>query len=141
MVILLTVFLRANRSDSKKNVHCIRYDQGIKIGRCLLKIKYAHTHEEQLKGLGGRKSLPKDEGLLFVFVSQGKQCFWMKDMQFPIDMIWINSDKKIVYVEKNVSPNTFPQIFCPEANGQYVLETNAGIADKLKLVPNQYLLF
>lgn len=107
----------------------------------MLKFDYAQTPDEQLKGLGGRKSLPQDEGLLFVFASQGKQCFWMKDMQFSIDMIWINSDKKIVYVEKNVSPDTFPQIFCPQVNAQYVLEANAGVADKLELTPNQYLHF
>jgi uncharacterized protein len=65
-----------------------------------------------------------------VFDREGYQGFWMKEMNFPIDIVWLNKDKKIVHIEHNVSPDTYPKIFNPnnEFNNEkslYVLETNA----------------
>jgi uncharacterized protein len=90
----------------------------------------ADTDYSRTKGLSGRDSLAPNEGLLFVFDREGYQGFWMKEMNFPIDIVWLNKDKKIVHIEHNVSPDTYPKIFNPnnEFNNEkslYVLETNA----------------
>ncbi len=90
----------------------------------------ADNDYSRTKGLSGRDILAPNEGLLFVFDKEGHHGFWMKEMNFPIDIVWLNKDKKIVHIEHNVLPNTYPKIFYPnnEFNSEqslYVLETNA----------------
>lgn len=85
---------------------------------------------QHAKGLGGRESLPHDAGMLFVFDMPGAYCFWMKDMQFAIDIIWLDDTYKVVHLEQNVSPKTHPSSFCPTQQARYVLELNAGEAKR-----------
>lgn len=80
------------------------------------------------KGLGYRDNLPANQGMLFPYKVEEQQCFWMKGMKFSIDMIWLDADRKVTAVETNVSPATYPKSFCHD--GQYVLELNAGQAEK-----------
>src|SRR3989344_8940875 len=61
----------------------------IKIGQKTIFIEIADTQEKQKKGLSGRDNLPEDSGMLFVFKEEGHHQFWMKDMNFSIDIIWI----------------------------------------------------
>ena len=95
-----------------------------------IKIEIADTPEAQSRGLSGRKSLPETEGMLFVFEQPGKYAFWMKDMNFAIDMIWLTEDLKVVFIKKNATPDSYPTSFVPEENAQYVLEVVSGFADK-----------
>ena len=128
-----------NNKKTAENSTCIRVESNE--SKCLLGYDLAQSPEEQAKGLSGRASLPENQGLMFVFVAPGVQCFWMKDMRFPIDIIWMNANKQIVHMEKNVSPSTYPNAFCPNVDAQYVLEVNAGVATKLNIQTNQKLLF
>ena len=82
------------------------------------------------KGLSGRTSLPGDSAMLFVFDHPSKQCFWMKDMNFSLDIIWLDQDKKVVYIVPDLSPETYPKTFCPDKDATYVVEVNAGLAHK-----------
>lgn len=84
----------------------------------------------QAKGLGGRESLAQDRGMLFVFEKPSKQCFWMKDMQFPIDIIWLDSTKKVTSVVPDVSPDSYPLQYCGDNTTKYVIELNAGEAKR-----------
>lgn len=52
----------------------------------------------------------------------------MKDMNFALDIIWLDADKKVIDIAYNVKPDTFPDSFCPKQPAQYVLEVNAGVA-------------
>jgi uncharacterized membrane protein (UPF0127 family) len=88
----------------------------------------ATTSQTQEKGLGDRSSLPIDQGMLFVFSGESMQCFWMKDMHFSLDMIWVGTQKQVLFVKSDVSPNTYPESFCPNVQAQYVIELNAGQA-------------
>lgn len=106
---------------------------------CKVMLELAQSPEEQAKGLGGRTSLASGKGMLFVFLTSDRQCFWMKDMNFGLDIVWIDANQKIANIEKNISPNTYPQSYCSQ--GQYVLEINAGEADKLGLYSGQQLYF
>ncbi|MEK7152525.1 MAG: DUF192 domain-containing protein [Patescibacteria group bacterium] len=99
------------------------------------------TNTPQLeKGLGGRLSMPRNQGMLFVFDTEKKQCFWMKDMRFSLDIIWVNAQKRIVHIEHGVSPKTYPKIFCHEIT-KYVIELNAGEAARADLHSGQVLNF
>ncbi len=83
------------------------------------------------KGLSGRESLSFNEGMFFVFQKPDKYGFWMKDMLFPLDIIWIDQNFNIVHIENVVVPETYPKIFTPESDSLYVLEIKAGEVQKL----------
>jgi hypothetical protein len=105
----------------------------VKIGGVTLKIDLATTPEAQTQGLSGRKSLAEDAGMLFIFPESGKYFFWMKDMNFPIDMIWLGADQKIIYLKKNALPKLFPETYGPDIASKYVLEVSANFCEKNNL--------
>ncbi len=94
-----------------------------------VKVEIADEPTEMAKGLGSRKSLGENRGMLFVFAEPGQPAFWMKDMEFPIDIIWIQNDKII-----DIAPNLpvvaaeFLSTYTPKEPANYVLEVNAGFA-------------
>ncbi|MCK9379216.1 MAG: DUF192 domain-containing protein [Candidatus Moranbacteria bacterium] len=94
-------------------------------------VEIVKTAETREKGLGGRKSLCGECGMLFEFDDPGKYSFWMKDMQFPIDIIWISGDD-IVYIENNVSHN-FQGVITPPVFADKVLELSAGTVKNLNI--------
>jgi len=100
----------------------------ISIGGNTLRVTVVSTEASRERGLSGRTGLQTDEGMLFAFPTDGTYGFWMKDMLFPIDMIWISADKHIVYMAENVAPGTYPKSFVPTQPARYVLEVPAGYA-------------
>ena len=100
------------------------------IGGKTLEVEIADTLVSRKQGLSGKESLGDNQGMLFVYGEPGNYSFWMKDMKFAIDIIWIDENKKIVDIVKNISPDTFPQTFQPSSPAQYALEVNAGWTDK-----------
>ena len=101
----------------------------------------ADTQASREQGLGGRRSLATDRGMLFVFSQTAQECFWMKGMHFPLDMIWIGPTKRVVYIERDISPTTFPETFCPSEPAKYVIELNAGTAYNTGIAVGQTLDF
>src|SRR5262249_24819352 len=92
-------------------------------------VSIADTEAAREQGLGGRASLAPDEGMLFVFPIEGQYPFWMKDMKFPIDIVWIETDGTVFYIKDSVDPDTYPDTFAPDAAiARYVLELPAGYA-------------
>lgn len=90
----------------------------------------ADTPELRVQGLSGRKDVPENYGMLFVFGFDVVPPFWMKDMFVPIDILWITKEGAIVGIERVVEPNTYPQTFSPPIPIRYVLETRANEAEK-----------
>ena len=108
----------------------------VEIGGQKLKVDLALTMAEQAQGLSGRENLLPDTGMLFVFDVPGKVPFWMKDMNFPIDMIWITEDMKVDYIKKDALPALYPEQYGPgvnDGNAKYVLEAVDGFSDKNNL--------
>jgi uncharacterized membrane protein (UPF0127 family) len=101
----------------------------------------ADTDLLRQQGLSYRASLPSNQVMLFIFEKPGVYKFWMKDMNFPIDMVWLNSSKQVVYIEKNVSPSTYPQAFGPNEDTLYVIELNANETTKLSLSVGDTVIF
>lgn len=106
-----------------------------------IKVDLALTEDEHIKGLSGKNKLEEDEGMLFVFEQIGKHNFWMKDMNFPIDIIWLGEDMKIVYIKENAQLKTYPETFGPETSSKYVLEIVAGFSNKNNLKVGDEVLF
>ncbi|MBU6427219.1 DUF192 domain-containing protein [Patescibacteria group bacterium] len=92
-------------------------------------------------GLSYRTSLPADAGMLFIFPSPGNYGFWMKDMNFPLDIVWVRSDRVVVGVERSVLPDTYPETFYPPSQIQFVLELNAGESDRFGIAAGTVLKF
>ncbi len=109
----------------------------------IITVETVNTPELRTLGLSGRQSLGNNEGMLFVFDEPSiSYCFWMKDMNFSLDMIWLTEDKKVINIARNVSPDTYPdENFCPEAPAKYVLEVNANRAMELGISPGVDLRF
>lgn len=103
-------------------------------------LEIVSTEAARQKGLSGRTSLAQNKGMIFVFDRAGHQCLWMKDMQFSLDMVFVNDHKQIIQIEPNVSPQTYPKSFCA-ADTRYVLELHDGEAAKLDLHTGQTLHF
>ena len=113
----------------------------VKIGNSSIKVDVAGTDAERQKGLSGRSSLEKNEGMLFVINNKATPTFWMKDMKFAIDIIWILSSSgdvktgKIIQIDKNVEPPAFNtpdsklKLYSPKSAVDYVLEVNSGYSD------------
>ena len=101
----------------------------------------ADSTESQEKGLGDRASLAKNAGMLFIFNVPGDYGFWMKDMSFPIDMVWVNRDKTVVGIARNVATSSFPGVFDPPSPIIYVLELNANASKRLGIATGTKLLF
>ena len=98
-------------------------------------VEVMDTPASRIQGLSGRSGLGEDEGMLFVFDVPGKHGFWMKDMLFSIDIIWIAENGVIVHVERNISPASYfvsnpPQRYGTTIDAKYVLELAAGQSEK-----------
>ena len=104
-------------------------------------VMIASTSEQQSLGLGGRDSLPANEGMLFPFASPGRYGFWMKDMRFSLDMVWIAPDKSVMAVIQDISPATYPEVLYPPGDISYVLELNADSAVKFGIATSTKLVF
>lgn len=95
----------------------------------------AVTDEERQLGLMFREKINPDQGMLFVFEEEDLLSFWMKNMRFSLDILWLDKDKRIVHIERRVPP--CEKLPCPsyasEYPAKYVLELKAGSVDEHKL--------
>ncbi len=106
----------------------------VRVGLASLSVEIANTPETRKQGLSGHAPLTDDQGMLFIFPAPSVQTFWMVDMTFPLDIIWIGTDRKVVGITANV-PAPFPgapveklPLYSSPFPVQYVLEVNAGWA-------------
>lgn len=98
-----------------------------------IKIETVCTIETRERGLSGREHLASSTGMLFVFDTSTVQNFWMKEMDFPIDIVWIDADFRVVDIIYDARPESYPNIFASPEPVKYVLELNSGEALKFSL--------
>jgi len=137
--LFLVLFLLSGSQKQSELVSGTPYEKVLNINGTKVFVDLADTMEEQEKGLSGKAYLPEQYGKLFVFQTPGNYGFWMKDMNFPIDIIWLDEDMRILGIEKDVAPSTYPNIFYPPQNVSFVLEVNAGFSTKYGLSKNQLI--
>ena len=97
-------------------------------GRARMSAEVARTDRERQLGLSNRRSLGEGEGMLFLFGGVGPASIWMKDMRFPLDILWIRGGRIVMIKERAqpLRPERAPEIFTAEADS--VLEVPAGFA-------------
>lgn len=113
----------------------------VQIREGLVKVEVVDTPATRERGLSGRPSLAKNEGMLFIFPIEDVYPFWMKDMLFPIDIIWISKERVVVDIVPDLSPDTYPTAFSPHGSALYVLETAAGFAKEHSIQVGDRVLF
>ena len=107
----------------------------VTLGGVLFRVELAITSQERVQGLSGHPPIAPDEGMLFIYERAGWPSFWMKEMLFPLDMIWIDAECTVVHITRDAPPQAPEQALAdlprygPTVPVQYVLEINAGEAE------------
>ena len=111
----------------------------VRVDEVAFPVELAVTPDQRIKGLSGRAFLDSGTGMLFVFEFEDRLRFWMRDMEIPLDMIWISANCKVVDISVNVPPpdpgtplGDLPR-YSPSGRAMYVLEINGGEAEWLGL--------
>lgn len=118
VAILVTAMLAVHTKEPSKSV--------VFLGGKEISVLVADNATLREKGLSGQKSLAGNEGMLFIFLEPGFHSFWMKDMNFPIDIIWFNENYQIVDVWERASPDSYPMVYTPSLKAKFVLEVTDG---------------
>ncbi|MFH0755245.1 MAG: DUF192 domain-containing protein [bacterium] len=140
LLILFVIFLFDNKYYNKEKQSDIKIEKyeticgkyakcEIKINNKILLADIADDNCKRKLGLSGKKSI-EEGAMFFVFEKMGNYGFWMKDINFPIDILWINDNFEIIGIEKNILSNTYPKIFGEIYLTKYVLEVPAFYSDK-----------
>ncbi|RLG15857.1 MAG: hypothetical protein DRN71_00005 [Candidatus Nanohalarchaeota archaeon] len=97
-----------------------------------IEIELATTPKEITTGLMHRTELCESCGMLFIFKNDDTHRFWMKNTLIPLDIIWMDANSKIIYIQKEAKPCNTPACptYGPETNSRYVLEVNRRYAEK-----------
>lgn len=120
-----------NGSDGKKpeNEKIIP----ISLNDNIILAEVADTSAERSKGLSGQIDLPTDHGLLFIFDEPNFYNFWMKEMNFPLDIVWLDQNFAVVDITNDLKPESYPKTVTSKQKAQFVLELNAGSANRFGL--------
>jgi uncharacterized membrane protein (UPF0127 family) len=98
----------------------------VSFGKNIYSAETAVTEAEHVHGLSDRLSLPVNKVMLFVFDQPNTYGIWMKDMHFPLDIIWLDKDQNVVTIKENARPEDYPDVYYPDKLSLYVIEANIG---------------
>ncbi len=134
IIIFIAIFLIYTGTESILPTYSKMSGPQVVIGSKPIRVMVADSLEKQLQGLSDRSGLCPDCGMLFVFPQAQTRNFWMKDMRFPLDIIWI-SGSTIVKIDKRLPPegDAPVNIYGSDAPVNYVLEVNGGYCDAFNI--------
>jgi len=133
--VLVFSLMQQGQTQTSMNDYEVRK---ITIGDVTLDAEIADDSEKIEKGLMFREMLPENRGMLFIFEEERKYQFWMMNMKFNIDMIWLDANGKVVHIVEDAEPcidaaHTSLCTFTPDEPAKYVLEVNSGFVQKHKI--------
>ncbi|MBN2013878.1 MAG: DUF192 domain-containing protein [Candidatus Altiarchaeota archaeon] len=121
---------------------CFNSPRGEPDARCVL-VEIADNDRSRSIGLSSKNSLTDEEGMLFVFEREGRYGFWMWRMKFPIDIVWVDKEKRVVDISENLQP--CPKRPCPSYtplnDTLYVVEVTAGFAERYNITNESMVFF
>jgi len=138
LVVVTLGMICINRSNSLCD-ESYRTDKIITVGDITLNAQIADTPSARQTGLSGKKCLSERQAMLFTFDSTDIIGIWMKEMNFSIDILWLNKDKTVVSIEKNAKPESYPKVFYPSDPALYVIEVRSGIVNQIGIAVGQKL--
>jgi uncharacterized membrane protein (UPF0127 family) len=114
---------------------CIKKEKQVCFDKNCFIVEMANTPAERELGLMYRTTVDENRGMLFIFPQEDIYPFWMKNTKIPLDMLWLDSSYRVVYIEKNATPCILENcpIITPTKSAKYVLEINAGLVDKYSI--------
>jgi uncharacterized membrane protein (UPF0127 family) len=124
IAVILTVYSLTN----------VRPTTTVRLGSAVFSMRLAATNETRQQGLSGIAHLGAMDGLLMVFQGDDYWGIWMKDMKIPLDIIWLNNEKKVIYIVSDASPSLgTSKTFTPTDTARYVLEVLAGTTKRVPI--------
>lgn len=127
------LFLTQNYLKEGGKLSLFKKTSTVTIGNYNFEVIVATSQREREIGLSETNSLPQDQGMIFLFEKPDYYSFWMKNMKFPIDILYL-SNQEIVTIYKNVQPATNSaenlRIYTPTGPSDKVLEIQAGLSEK-----------
>jgi len=139
MALLLISGAMLFNAPKQSEVIEVRFPSGVK-----LQAEVADTPEKLLFGLAFRESLPENGGMIFLFEKSDLHKVWTKGFQLPVDLIWVDESKHIVYVKEAVQPcmkDPCPWHGPPPENARYIIEANMGFVQRAEAVIGTKLVF
>lgn len=124
--ILASAVLKTNTVSKKESTPSERKFVTVDFGFTSVHAEMVESDADRNKGLSGREKLEEGEGMLFVFEKPDRYAFWMPDMRFAIDIIWLDENMKVVHIQENATPESYPESFTPSVPALYVLEVPTG---------------
>lgn len=134
-VLVFIAFTKQGKTDCYSGLGIIR------MGMKKFDVEIADTPKLREKGLSGHSPLSPTQGMLFTFGNDNIPRFWMKDMLFPIHIIWINNDMEVVGVEGYLTPETYPKTYSPNSKIRYVLEVGINAYENVDQIVGQSVAF
>ena len=131
IAVLVPILLR-----DKSNTAC--FEDGF-----CVELEVKDTNEERALGLMFREELDENQGMLFVFDNPDRYSFWMKNMKISIDIIFLNENKEIIHIAKNVPPCLKEpcSLYAPNDSALYAIEVMAGFSEIHNLETGQEIKF
>lgn len=137
-VLLSVVYVLAQDSARLPFVPKSAELKSIFLGDIVLFVDVADNPAERAKGLSGRTELQDGRGMLFVFPEAGNHGIWMKDMNFGIDILWLDGEGKVLAIKDNAIPESYPEVFRPTDQATYVLEMNEEFTETFGVKEGSY---
>lgn len=143
--LILFVFLGAGYLYIKKEPTRPEQFQGrerksLSIRKHMFDIVISKTKAELTQGLSNTHQIEENEGMLFIFPESGYYPFWMKDMNYSIDIVWINESYRIVYIKENATSDSYPNSFVSKEEAKYVLEVKSGYVKAHDISVGEYIM-
>jgi uncharacterized membrane protein (UPF0127 family) len=131
IIVFLATMLGLYLGRSKGSINPHEFNTATVIFRGVdVPVEIVSTEEKMTRGLSGRPSLVPGQGMLFAFTGEDTYGIWMKDMNFAIDILWIDAKGAVVDMQPRATPDSYPLIFKPRRPALYVLEVEAGFIDQ-----------
>ncbi len=139
-VIFLLIIL--SKSSLETTELCFNAPTGESNSKCI-QVEIADESKSHAAGLSLRDSLDADNGMLFVFETPGKRAFWMRRMEFPLDIIWVDENKSVTQVTPNIPICVKMPCkgYAPKNDTLYVVEVNAGFAEQYDITNESMVFF
>ncbi len=137
-LLLISGALLFNRPEQTKVIHVSFPNDHV------IKAEVADTPEKLLFGLAFRDHIPADEGMLYIFDKSAPHQVWTKEFRIPVDIIWIDESKKVVYISESAPPcssDPCPWYGPPAQSARYVLEANDGFVKNAGIEMGMQLKF
>jgi uncharacterized membrane protein (UPF0127 family) len=127
IILFIFIMLNAACDNLKEKKVCFQ-------DNCFI-VELAETPEQRYRGLMFREKMDTDKGMLFIFEQEGEHSFWMKNTLIALDIIYINQDREVVFIERDAQPcgDGVCKKMKPGRKAKYVLELNAGTTDRIGL--------